>query len=351
MFNDRIQRLRQLYMKNGLEGFYIDDPLNIYYLTGLSMSAGQLFITNEKVEVIVDSRYFDFAKAHSPFKVYLDNQYQWESVQKIGFDSNLITFNRYLLLEKVFGQKNFIPIENALCLVRMIKDNEEIALLKEAANLGSLGFERVIHSLKEGITEEELALELEIFWKRNGAQGLGFNPIIAFGKNGAMPHYRPGKAKLEKGMSVLIDIGVLYKHYHSDMTRVVFYDSIDPLISHLYDIVLEAQEKAIQSCKPGITIQELDQTARQFIEHEGFGPQFIHNLGHGLGLEIHECPFLKTKEPFSHMVLKPGMVITIEPGIYIADKGGVRIEDTILITENGYENLTNTQKQTKLIIK
>lgn len=164
-----------------------------------------------------------------------------------------------------------------------------------------------------------------------------------------MPHYRAGNTKLKQGMPILIDIGVNYRHYHSDMTRVVFLGEPDPKLKTIYHIVEKAQKEALQLCKPGTLIGELDRAARGYIESQGYGDHFGHGLGHGVGLEIHELPNVRNKPPFNSMVLLPGMVITIEPGIYIPDIGGVRIEDTIVITENGHENLTERSKELNIL--
>jgi len=203
--------------------------------------------------------------------------------------------------------------------------------------------------LKEGISENELAIELEIFWKRRGSKAIAFDPIIAFGSNSSMPHYRVGQRKLNTGEAVLIDIGVNLNHYHSDMTRVVFFGDPDPKIASIYEIVLKAQELALENCRPGTPIAELDASARTYIEQKGYGENFTHSLGHGVGLEIHELPLIRSQSPGADTQLEEGMVVTIEPGIYLPGIGGVRIEDTVAITRDGYENLTNRSKELSII--
>jgi Xaa-Pro aminopeptidase len=164
-----------------------------------------------------------------------------------------------------------------------------------------------------------------------------------------MPHYRASKGKLEKGQPIQIDIGVIDRHYHSDMSRVVFFGKPSSEMRKIYDIVLKAQLAALNQCRPGIKIGDLDQTAREIISKAGYGDKFTHSLGHGVGLEIHESPLLRNKPPHSEEFLQPGMVITIEPGIYLSGIGGVRIEDTVVITDDGYENLTNRPKEMLII--
>jgi Xaa-Pro aminopeptidase len=221
--------------------------------------------------------------------------------------------------------------------------------LRKAANLGTEGFEYLLEIIREGISEAELAVELEIFWKRKGSRGLSFQPIIAFGASSSMPHWRASSARLKKGDAILIDIGVHYHHYHSDMTRVVYFKEADPKMVEIHSIVQEAQQLALSLCKPGVKIGELDKTARDSITKRGYGAHFTHSLGHGIGLEIHELPTLRSGSPQSDLLLEPGMCITIEPGIYLAGVGGVRLEDTVVITESGYENLTKPSKDVRVV--
>jgi Xaa-Pro aminopeptidase len=191
------------------------------------------------------------------------------------------------------------------------------------------------------MTESEAALELDFFWKKRGGQGFSFDPIIAFGANSSMPHYRAGITPLKKGDTVLIDIGVMVNNYHSDMTRTVFFGEPHPEMRKIYNIVREAQTRALDAVKPGVHAGELDKAARGYIEAEGYGPQFSHSLGHGVGLEIHEWPFLRNRVPMADIPIKEGMCLTVEPGIYIEGLGGVRIEDSIIVTQEGYRSLTN----------
>lgn len=233
--------------------------------------------------------------------------------------------------------------------MRRVKDKQEIRLLGKAANLGTEGFHYVCSKLTEGITEQELAIALEIFWKEKGSQGLAFSPIIAFGKNSSMPHHRAGATKLQSGDIVLIDIGVLLDYYHSDMTRCVFFGPPQKKLIEIYEIVRQAQEMALAMCRPGVLIEELDRAARSYIASKGHQEHFTHGLGHGVGLQIHEGPSLSQKSADKTLPLEEGMVITIEPGIYLPEIGGVRIEDTVVITDKGHKNLTKAAK-TQLVI-
>ncbi len=349
MYNKRIEALQ----KTNETALLIDDPINMYYLTGMELTAGKVLVHKNGAYLIVDSRYFEACSKKSPISVVLSKpDTVWEllasnGLKKLAFSSEKTSFQQYVELQKTAQIKNIelIPANRPVETLRLIKDKYEIDLLRDAASVGSAGFDFVCTLLREGITEVEIAVELEIFWKRRGSKGLGFDPIIAFGHNSSMPHYRPGNTQLLFGQPVLIDIGVNWKHYHSDMTRVVFFGNPDPRIETIYEIVREAQERALHICKPGTTIGELDDAARGFINSKGYGDQFTHNLGHGVGLEIHEAPTVRNIPPHGEMQLKPGMVITIEPGIYLPDVGGVRIEDTVVITGEGHENLTKRSTQ------
>jgi Xaa-Pro aminopeptidase len=241
-----------------------------------------------------------------------------------------------LQLEKL--EVKLIPVTHSFKTLRAIKEKQEIVLMKKSAALLWKGFQFLRKALKKGVTEKELATRFEIFCLENGAERLAFEPIIAFGKNGAMPHYRSQNVKLKDGDAVLIDIGVVLNNYHSDMTRVVFYKKEDPYIRHLYDIVKRAQMSALKLCRPGTKFKELDLAARKIMREEGVEDLFVHSLGHGIGLETHEYPRIKFDNEDKDVVLESGMVFTVEPGLYVPGKGGVRYEDTIVITPTGYAN-------------
>lgn len=363
---ERLKKLQKILVKSNCDALIIHDKINLFYLTGLELSAGKLFVGKHSAHLIVDGRYIEACKKNSPYPVKLDEketlnkilqEEPYAGIKTLGFDSGTTSFKQFIEMENWIDQFNkaakrkieLLALESPIEQLRMIKDESEKNLLRQAAELGSLGYDFVCSILKEGITEQEVATELEIFWKRKGGKKLAFDPIIAFGPNTSMPHYRPGQDKLKKGQPVLIDIGVNLENYHSDMTRVVFYGKPDPRIEEIYDIVKTAQEKALALCQPGVKIGDVDAAARSYIEEKGYGSFFSHGLGHGIGLEIHEIPYLRQKPPYRDMLLEVGMAVTIEPGIYLPDIGGVRIEDTILITPQKYENLTKRDKNIKII--
>lgn len=341
-----------------VDSLLIDDPINLYYLTGLDLSAGKLLVCPHKAFLLVDSRYVEACARVTSIPVILLDETALEKLlteqlpllKSLAFLQDVTSYQAYLDLQKLVEKISFsqqgrhtislIPLSNILKEIRSVKDHHEMELMRKAAALGFQGFELICSKLKEGISEKELACEVEIFWKLKGAEGVAFTPIIAFGENSSMPHYRAGNKILSKGQHVLIDIGVTLDHYHSDMTRIVFFGDPDPLIFELYQIVQEAQAAALSLCRAGAKIGDLDTAARSLIAKRGYGEYFTHSLGHGIGLEVHEFPTLRNKPPVADLLLDPGMILTIEPGIYLPGKGGVRFEDTIVITSLGYENLT-----------
>lgn len=352
---NRLHKLQKGWSTYGCEMLLIEDTLSLEYLTGLHLSAGKLLVTPETATLCVDGRYFEHCRRYSPCEVVLlpENgiiDLLPEDLRSLGFVTDKTTYKEYLELQAMFSEESIhlVPIENPVKKLRSIKEPEEIVKLQKAAALGSEGYDYVVSLLKEGITEAQIAFELEIFWKRKGGKSLAFEPIIAFGANSSQPHYRAGNTKLKQGDTVLIDIGVVLDGYHSDMTRVVFWGEPSLKILEIYAIVQKAQQAALKLCKPGATFGELDDAARTLIKEHGYGDYFSHSLGHGIGLEIHEYPTLKRALPYANTPLEPGMAITIEPGIYLPGIGGVRLEDLVVITKGGHENLTQRSTDIKI---
>lgn len=343
----RIERVRALMLEAGVEALIVDNPIDLLYLTNQEVSLGRLLITKDTASLYVDGRYYEGCKQNADVTVrLLEGQSEQSSFfkewslqgQKVGFDSDFTTVAQFEGLKKLPAM--LTPLKSPVKQVRAMKDEEECALLKKAASLGSEGFDFACTLLREGVTEREIARELEFFWRKNGAERLAFPPHIAFGEGSAHPHYHPSDRPLKRGELVLMDFGVVLDHYNSDMTRVIFFGKPDEKVARIYSVVLEAMQAAFKLCKPGVSVGELDSTARQVIEKNGYGKFFPHSLGHGVGLEIHELPFLRSTDFASGHKLEAGMVITIEPGIYLPGEFGIRLEDTVLITDEGYENLT-----------
>jgi Xaa-Pro aminopeptidase len=226
--------------------------------------------------------------------------------------------------------------------VREVKDQAEVAKIRAAARIADLAFDYITSFIKPGMTEKEIALELDYFMLRNGAERVSFDTIVASGKNSAVPHATPSNKKIEPGDFVKLDFGAVVEGYHSDMTRTVVVGKANDRQKEIYFAVKEAQEKALSSVKAGLVCEDVDKVARDAVAEKGFGECFVHNLGHGAGLQIHEAPSLGKN---CKTVLQPGMVVTVEPGVYVNGFGGVRIEDLVVVTESGCEILSKSTKE------
>ena len=353
----RIEKLENLLMAKDLDFLIIQDEISLFYLTGMHLSAGSLIIGKEAKRLFVDGRYIEAAQKQSFCSVLpLDSDsiadfllvHAKEGRVKIAFDSNAFSYDSFTqlktFLEKLEKQASkeilfqLIPVSSPLKEIRAIKMQEEISFLRKAAVINWKGFEFICSILKEGIAEKTLALEYELFCRQNGGEKLSFDPIISFGENSAMPHHKPGDRQLKANDIILIDIGISFANYQSDLSRVVFFGKPDPVLEKLYSIVKKAQNRALSMCKPGVHVGTIDQTVRDYLNQEGYLKDFLHSTGHGVGLEVHEFPRIKHDGKDKDATLLPGMVITVEPGIYHPGLGGVRYEDTILITKDGYEN-------------
>src|SRR6185436_14730252 len=326
IYSNRVSKLQAFLKSWKADGCLIENPLDLFYLTGLELSLGGLIVLPNTAKLFVDGRYIEFAKKNSPFPVELLSTEAVNSflrpVQTLVFDSSSTTVHRYDQLKKL--EKNLSGISQPLRQLRLIKDPAEIKAMKKSAAVVWKGFEHIRRSLKVGITEKELALSFEIFFRKNGAEKLSFNPIIAFGKNSAYPHYRAGDVKLKKDQLVLVDIGVVVDHYHSDMTRTIFFGKPDPRLVLLETVVKKAHAEALSLCKSGTKIEDLDKAARRVIQKAGLQELILHSLGHGIGLETHEFPRIKYQGEDQNVILCEGMVVTIEPGLYLPGVGGVR---------------------------
>lgn len=357
-YKRRLKELQNNIKQKNADVLIITNTVDILYLTGIKVSLGSIIITENDARFFIDSRYFKKC-SHSPIKPYLKEKNEHlEFIESqsngkplvVAFDSLSTTYDTYIKLQEKLPHPRYelLPWKSPLQDLRVIKNDTELQTMRRAAALGIQGFEYACTLLKDGITEKEICNALEIFWLERGSP-TSFDPIIAFGANTAMPHYEPGDFPLQPNQPVLMDIGVVVDYYCSDMTRMVWYGKPAAKILTIADIVHQAQKKALESCRPGITVTELDAIARGFIADRGYGEYFKHGLGHGVGLEIHEFPSVKKMED-NDVVLKPGMVITIEPGIYLPDHGGVRIEDTVVITEDSHEILTKIPSEPLLIM-
>lgn len=356
-FVERIAKLKERLKDLKADSLLIEDPVNIRYLTGLEVSAGILVI-GKGDHFFLDGRYFEKAKGSTPVPPSLlspdtlEKAFEKHLFGKIlGFDRENTSFARYeKLLKMAAGSKkktSLLPLDNPVkSLLRSFKSKQESLLMTRSAKLAAEGFRHGMQLLHTGISEQEVARGIKAFWLSQGADRESFEPIVAFGENSACPHHRPTNRKLKKGDIVLLDLGVTLHGYASDLTRTLFFGKPDPRLVIIYEVVLRSQEEALKICKPGTSLFSLDEKARGIIEEAGFGPHFSHGLGHGIGLEVHESPSLPRKPVQAAPVkeLTAGMAITIEPGIYLPGIGGVRIEDTVIISTSGYKNLTPLPK-------
>ncbi len=345
---NRIQGLKQAAFKDGkLDNLIIFNNANITYLTNFSGATALLI--PEKGECVLYVLNVNFAQAKEqihdvtvelkkPNENLMDKIIkQAASTKKIGIDS--LQIENWRQLAKAAGGEEKLELAGSFIReLRKIKDEEEITLIREACRLAKIGMQAAYEIVKSGLRETEVAAQIEFDMRKNGSYGTAFNTIIASGSNSAFPHGSSSDKVIREGDLVIVDLGATYKFYRSDMTRTFIAGKASEKQQKIYDIVVEAQEKAFKALKPNLAGKKVDAVARQYIEKAGFNDYFSHGLGHGVGLEIHEPPTLSQE---GNEVLTAGNVVTVEPGIYIPGYGGVRIEDTALVTRDGAEKLTS----------
>lgn len=345
LYLERIKKLQQQLKEKHLSVFLVEDPTDLFYLTGMKLSLGYLYIATDQARLFVDGRYFEAATENSPVPVSLlgeEGQIEFLRGKKVlGFDGEHTSYARVSSLKKLC-EKVHVQIEShdeILKNMRLIKDAGEIRKMQASAKFKYQAYQRLRKKLRVGMTEIALANQFKMDCLKHGVEQLSFEPIIAFGKNSALPHHHPGNTKLKANDIVLFDLGIVFDDYCSDMTRVHFVGKPNPLLKKIYEVNHAAQKAALAKCRPGVHIKELDLAARKVMADAGMEEYFIHGLGHGIGLKVHEYPRIKHDGPDRDLKLEPGMAITIEPGLYLPGKGGVRYEDTIIITPKGYMNL------------
>ncbi len=340
--NKRVEKLRGCILKNALDCALVTDENNVRYFSGFT-GEGYLVISQNSAVLATDFRYVEQAKIQSvEFEIAdvakVSRKEILSKFTKVGFENKTISYSDYLSFSN--AECTLVPMNFALTDMRAIKDEEEISLIKKAEHIGDLAFEHILKFLKPGVCERDIALELEFFMRKNGAEAMSFPPITASGKNGAMPHAEPSDRVLTNGDLVVMDFGCKYEGYCSDMTRTVCIGKANKEQRDVYYTVLKAQKEAIAMLCEGARASEAHFTALGIIE-EKYPDTFGHALGHGVGLEIHERPVLSPK---SDTNLSNGHVVTVEPGIYLPEKFGVRIEDVVVINSKSTVNLTNSAK-------
>lgn len=351
----RLKNIQQQLKRKKIDALIITNPFNRRYLSGFDGSAGLLLIGLDKALLVTDFRYVEQASEQAA--LFTIKRWQDDLIQslvplikeagwkKIGFESKHVVHQLYTEMNEKLPVE-LIALEETAEKQRMIKSDAELAILRRGAKILDQAFGYICSWVRPGMTEREVALELEIYLLRQGAEEASFRFIVASGKRGAMPHGIASEKKLARGELVTIDFGAVFEGYATDMTRTVALKTADERESKIYDIVKEAQQKAVLAVKPGLKGKDVDAVARGIIEQAGYGEYFGHGLGHGVGLETHEQPVLN---PRSAIVLRAGMVVTVEPGIYIPGWGGVRIEDMVAVTKEGMDMLTKSPRELIII--
>ena len=344
----------QKFLKNKYEAVIIFSEVNRRYFTGFPSSDGYLVVTKDDATLFVDSRYVEaaeksvtacnvllFKKASEDIKNYLKEK----SVIKAYTERSHISVSTADFLKTAFLPCRVTPskkLEKAIDESRITKTDYEIESIKAAQKIAEDAFDHILTFIKPGVTEKQIALELDFYMLSHGAEAISFETIAVTGQKSSMPHGVPDDTVVKSGDFITMDFGAVVNGYHSDMTRTVAVGEVSEEQKLVYETVLTAQRSALAILKAGLDCCEADKAARQVIEDAGYGEYFGHSTGHGVGVEIHEAP---TLAPKSKGALQVGNVVTIEPGIYLPGKFGVRIEDMALITENGFENLTTTPKE------
>lgn len=352
--NTRIETVRS-FLPEHADAMLVISETNRRYLTDFVSSLGYLFITREAAVLLVDSRYEEAAKATAQgcevrlfrnlkedIKALLTEYH----LKNILLEGSAFTLNEAALMESIFQSVDAVAIktkeaDTILQRMRLFKSSEEIGNIQYAQHLTERAFNETLPLIKEGVTERELALELEFRMRRAGADGVSFDLIVLTGNKTSMPHGVPGYLPVHYGDFVLFDIGATFKGYHSDMTRTVAFGKVSFMQRRIYRTVQQAQLNALEAVKEGVSCHTVDEAARSYIDQAGYQGCFGHSTGHGVGLEIHETPSVAPNNDF---ILRSGMVITVEPGIYVPGKCGVRIEDMVLVTQKGGVNLANLPK-------
>ncbi|AOV07827.1 Xaa-Pro dipeptidase [Sporosarcina ureilytica] len=347
----KLENLRKQLENEQIDALLITNPYNRRYMTEFTGTAGVALVSAKDAVFITDFRYTE--QAEKEIKGYrivqhtktiieeVATQVKNMNVKTVGFEKDDLSFGLYELYNKEI-EAELKPVSGIVEKLRMVKTAEELAILQQAAKIADDAFQHIIDYIRPGITELDVSNELEFFMRKQGATSSSFSIIVASGLRSALPHGVATDKVIESGDFVTLDYGALYNGYISDITRTIAVGEPSEKLKEIYAVTLEAQERALKQIKPGMTGIEADQIARDYIASKGYGEAFGHSTGHGIGLEVHEGPALSFR---SETVLEPNMVVTVEPGIYLPEIGGVRIEDDIVITEDGNKRLTFATKE------
>ena len=348
--NKRVQAFLDKMQEKELDGIIINNLKNVYYLTGFWGSNGTVFISRDHQILVTDARYIIAAKQEvTGFEILAERDElaviakiaKEMGLSRIGFEDE-ISVSYYHRMQAAFEGLELVPQTQFVEALRMIKDETEIATIRKACSISDQAFHDALEFIKPGKTEIEIANFLDFRMRELGAAGLSFDTILASGINSSKPHAHPMHKPVELGEAITMDFGCLYDHYVSDMTRTIYLGHVSDEQAEIYNTVLKANQALIDQAKAGLGFRDFDKIPRDIIVEAGYGQYFTHGIGHGIGLDIHEEPYFSQT---STEVIKSGMVLTDEPGIYIEGKYGVRIEDDILITDTGCELLTLAPKE------
>lgn len=352
----RLKRLRAELQSRNLPAMLITYPVNRKYMTGFTGSSGVVIVTADHAYLITDFRYRTQAPAQAKHYEVIEQQPKVTDtildvlrqcgVDEVGFEQDHVSYSDYVNYREQWTGIQLTAVQGIVERLREVKDEAELQIMREAADLADRTFSHLLGWIRPGMQEREVALEMEIFMRRHGASSSAFDTIVASGERSALPHGTASDKLLALGEFVTFDFGAYYRGYCSDLTRTIMLGQPTERHREIYDIVREAQAHALEQIRPGMTGREADALARDIIARYGYADQFGHGTGHGLGMEIHEAPRLSK---LSETVLVPGMVVTVEPGIYIPGFGGVRIEDDVVITDTGIEILTHSVKELLVI--
>jgi len=349
--NNRIEKIISFLEKEKIEALLVTDRSNVEYLSNFRGDGILLIIPHKANLIISDPRFIQEAYSLKDFVPKITNKKMPKfilkevkkfRIRRIGFEENGLTYRQYTLLKEVFKDDiELVPV-NFVEEIRIVKDEEEIKLIKKAIEISISAFEQVFYELETGSTEKEIANRLEYLIRDKGADSVAFESIVAVGSNASCPHAKPTSKKWGKESPLLIDWGAKIKGYNCDLTRTIFSYKINHIYKRNYEILLEAQEKAFSSIKPGIEAKKVDQIIRKFLKNYKIDKFFLHSSGHGIGKEVHEAPWISKESDY---VLEENMVFTIEPAIYIKNKYGLRVEDMVRVTSCGCEVLSKKLKK------
>lgn len=358
LFDKRINQLRE-FLNSADEAVLLTNEVNIGYFTGFFHSEGCLFVSQTLAVLLVDFRYFEAAQNKACcdvvcFSRLSDSLKQLlikENIKCVSFESSYITVERLNFFKGKLEEEKIQTVcdgklDKHISSIRIIKSEEELDKIQTAQTIAENAYLEMLGILKPGVSEKELSAYLEYKMKLFGAEDISFDLITIAGKKTSLPHGVPSGEKVKEGDFFTCDFGAVYDGYHSDTTRTVAVGYADEEMQRIYNIVLTAQLSALEKIRPGILCSEVDKTARNIIANDGYGEYFGHSTGHGVGLDIHELPYVSSK---SDAVLEQGMVITDEPGIYLPNKFGVRIEDMLAVTKDGYYNFVSLPKELIII--